>query len=288
MWAASAKMIISSLRVCAPSMIIPKAFPVPAATSLVLSSILLLAALPQTVLAADSTAAEPVPITPYRPSVSSPAQLPAVGQLEMELGGLRQRAGGARRDSLPLLLKLALSPEWGVLLGTEAQVALHDGTSSDRGLGDTTVVLKRAWAIDDNSGFGFELGVKLATAKDSIGSGKTDTSLNVIYSKDLGSVHMDANLNATRLGAYEADTGRVQTGLSASFSTPLNAQWGITAELSGTRRRGAESSRQLLGALSYSPSKQLTFDIGAARTAKPAPGSTSIFLGVVFPLAKLW
>jgi hypothetical protein len=228
------------------------------------------------------------PITPYRPSVSSPAQLPAVGQLEMEVGGLRMRADGARRDSVPVQLKLAFSPEWGLLLGGEAHVAIRDGADKASGVGDTSIVLKRAWAIDDATGLGLELGVKLATAKDTIGSGKTDSALNAIYSKDLGAVHMDANLNFTRLGAVDVDTGRLQTGLSASFSTPLNAQWGLTAELSGTRRNGADSSRQVLGALSYSPSKRLTFDFGVARAAKPPPGATSVFAGVVFPVAMLW
>lgn len=201
--------------------------------------------------------------------------------------GLRSRSDGARRDSVPVQLKLAWSPEWGVLLGAEAHVAIRGGADPASGFGDTTVVLKRAWAVDDATGFGLELGVKLATAKDSIGSGNTDTSLNAIYSKDLGSVHIDANLNFTRLGAVDVSTGRIQTGLSASFLTSLNAQWGVTAELSGTRRSGADSSRQVLGALSYSPSKRLTFDIGVARAAKPSLGATSVFAGVVFPVAVL-
>ena len=235
-----------------------------------------------------AAAADDAPITPYRPSVSSPAQLPAVGQLEMEVGGLRIRSDGARRDSLPVQLKLAFSNEWGLLWGAEAHVSIQDGAASGSGVGDTTVVLKRAWAIDDATGLGLEFGVKLATAKDSIGSGKTDTALNAIYSKDWGPVHMDANLNFTRLGAVDVDTGRTQTGLSASFSTPLNSQWGVTAELSGTRRSGADSSRQVLAALSYSPSKRLTFDIGMARSAKPSPGATSVFAGVVFPVTVLW
>ena len=53
-------------------------------------------------------------ITPYRPSVSTPAQLPSPGQLEFELGGLASSfSGGARRDSLPYTFKLAFSDEWG-------------------------------------------------------------------------------------------------------------------------------------------------------------------------------
>ena len=232
------------------------------------------------------------PILPYRPSVSSPAQLPVAGQLELELGGLSNRSGSgsgtSRRDSLPYQLKLAFSTEWGLLLGGEAQVTLREGGTRSRGVGDTNVILKRAWLIDDATAFGIELGAKLPTARDTLGSGKADATLNAIYSKDLGSVHMDANLNATRLGAVDPGTGRLQTGASASFSLPLNAQWSVTAEASGTRQRGADSATQVLAALSFSPTKRLTFDIGIARAARPAPGATSYFAGVVFPVASLW
>ncbi len=113
-------------------------------------------------------------VTPYRPSVSSPAQLPLAGQIELEFGGLRTRSPDARRASLPYQFKLAFSQEWGVLIGGEAQVWARDGATSSRGVGDTTLTLKRAWIVDDASAFGMELGAKLPTAKDSIGSGKAD------------------------------------------------------------------------------------------------------------------
>ena len=243
-------------------------------------------------LPASARAGDSDPILPYRPSVSSPAQLPVAGQLELEFGGLSHRAGAgsgtSRRDSLPYQLKLAFSSEWGLLLGGEAQVALREGGTRSRGVGDTNVILKRAWLIDDATTFGMELGAKLPTARDTLGSGKADATLNAIYSKDLGPVHMDANLNATRLGAVDPGTGRLQTGASASFSLPLNAQWGVTAEASGTRQRGADSTTQVLAALSFSPTKRLSFDIGMARAARPTPGATSYFAGVVFPVASLW
>ena len=53
-----------------------------------------LAALCTAAAAADDDA-----ITPYRPSVSSPAQLPVPGQLEIELGGLHARSDDSRRSS---------------------------------------------------------------------------------------------------------------------------------------------------------------------------------------------
>ena len=227
-------------------------------------------------------------ITPYRPSVSSPAQLPVPGQLEFELGGLHVRSDAARRSSLPYQLKLAFSPQWGVLVGGEAQVWAHDDGGRAQGLGDTSLVLKRAWIVDDASAFGMEFGTKLPTANDAIGSGKADYTLNTIASRDFGSAHLDVNLNATRLGLAETGSARTQFGASASVSTGLSEHWGLTGELSGTHRTGADNSHQVLAALTYSPSKRLTFDVGVARALRPKPAATSVFAGVVFPIAKLW
>ncbi len=228
-------------------------------------------------------------VTPYRPSVSSPAQLSAAGQLEFEIGVLGSRSDGARRDSLPFLFKLAFNEQWALLLGGEAYVSAHDDAGARaHGVGDGNLVLKRAFVLDPETAFGIELGAKLPTAKDAIGSGKADYTLNTIYSRDLGKVHMDANANVTRLGALEPDTGRVQTGLSASFSTPLSEQWGVTAELSGTRRDGTASTAQVLLAAGYSPSKRLTIDFGVAHGLNAASTDWSVFSGVVIPLAKLW
>ena len=265
-----------------------------ASTPLCLPTAVLVFSACAALLPASARAGDTDPVLPYRPSVSSPAQLPVAGQLELEFGGLSNRSGAgsgsgtSRRDSLPYLLKLAFSTEWGLLLGGEAQVALGEGGTRSRGVGDTNLILKRAWLIDDATAFGMELGAKLPTARDTLGSGKADATLNAIYSKDLGPVHMDANLNVTRLGAVDPGTGRLQTGASASFSLPLAAQWGVTAEASGTRQRGADSSTQLLAALSFSPTKRLSFDIGIARAARPSPGAASYFAGVVFPVAALW
>jgi hypothetical protein len=189
---------------------------------------------------------------------------------------------------LPYALKLGFNAQWGVVISGEGFVSAPADEGRARGVGDTTFILKRAFLIDDATTFGLELGAKAPTAKDSIGSGRADYSLNGIYSQDMGSVHMDANLNATRLGAYDPGTGRTQTGLSASFSTPVSAQWSATGELSGTRRSGAASTAQALLAAGYSPSKRLTFDAGFAHGLNRATPHLQFFAGVVFPLARLW
>lgn len=240
-------------------------------------------------LAAPLHAQDGPPITPYRPSVSSPAQLPAPGQLEFEIGGLGTRTDDDRRASLPYTFKLAFNEQWGVLIGGEAYVsARSDGDPRQRGVGDTTLELKRAFLIDDGTALGLELGVKVPTAKDSIGSDRSDYVLNGIYSQDMGIVHMDANLNATRLGAYEPGSGRIQKGWSASFSAPVSEKWGVTTELSGTHRSGQSNTAQLLVAAAYSPTKRLTIDWGVARGLTSASPDWSLFSGIVLPLAKLW
>lgn len=240
-------------------------------------------------LAGGAGAQESGAVTPYRPSVSSPAQLPAVGQLEFEAGLLSIRDSGARRDSVPLLFKLAFSPQWGVLVGGDAYVATRDDAGNPaRGLGDTNVELKRAFLIDSTTAFGLELNAKVPSAKDGIGSGKADYTLNTIFSKDIGQVHMDANANLTRLGAWDAGTSRRQSGLSASFSLDVAERWGATAEWSGTRRGGADSTAQVLLAGAYSPAKRMTFDFGVAHGLNAASPDWSLFCGVVVALGQLW
>jgi hypothetical protein len=249
----------------------------------------LLVSLALSAVAAPLHAQDGPPITPYRPSVSSPAQLPAPGQLEFELGGLSTKTGDDRRASLPYTFKLGFSEQWGVVIAGEGYVSSRtDGDPRQRGFGDTTLELKRAFLVDDGTAFGLEMAVKLPTAKDAIGSGRSDYILNGIYSQDMGIVHMDANLNATRLGAYEAGSGRLQKGWSASFSAPASEKWGVTTELSGTRRGGQASAAQLLLAASYSPTKRLTIDWGVARGLTSASPDWSLFSGIVLPLAKLW
>jgi hypothetical protein len=227
-------------------------------------------------------------VTPYRPSVSTPAQLPTPGQLEFELGALSTNGADGHRTSLPYTFKLAFNQDWGVLLEGEALVSAPFDTGYARGIGDTSVVLKRAFIVDDATAFGLEFGAKLPTARDAIGSGRTDWTINSIYSQDFGKLHMDLNLNATRLGAPDPDASRLQTGLAAAFSHPLNEQWGALAEWSGTHNAGAPSTAQILAALTYAPDKSLVIDVGFAHGLNPASPKWSVFSGFVVPLAKLW
>ena len=59
--------------------------------------------------------------TPYRPTVSNPADLSTPGYFELEAGGQYQRGNTvSHRTGLPWLLKYAFTDRVGVLVGGEA------------------------------------------------------------------------------------------------------------------------------------------------------------------------
>ena len=234
-------------------------------------------------------AQDEVGVSPYRPSVSSPAQLPLAGQLELELGVLQNKADNASRESLPYLFKLAFNKEWGILVGGEAYVRTKDEFShKEKGAGDTSITLKRAVLINETTAFGFEFSTKLPTAKDTIGSGKTDYTFNAIFSKDIEKLHLDGNINVTHLGVHEEGTAANLLGWATSFSLPIAEGWQAIAEPSGSHQNGLPSNTQLLTALAYSPNKQITIDFGVSKGLNKFSHGYSLFAGLVIPIAKLW
>lgn len=229
-------------------------------------------------------------VTPYRPSVSTPAALSAPGWVELELGGLRVNGPGtSRRDSLPYTIKLAFSEDWGIRIGGDAGVRQQDETGQRiSGGGDTGVVLKRRFAVDDASAFGFEAGATFPTARTGLGSGKSDYSLNGIYSADLDRYHTDINLVLTRVGQVDAGVSRNQALWAASLSRAITDRWGVVGELFGTRQRGSESTAQLLAAASYNVSPSLTLDAGLSRSIRSGGPDWSMFAGLTVLLGRLF
>lgn len=255
-----------------------------AAPSLATTSILL--AFSPAIAAADD---EPAAV-PYRPSVSTPAALSTPGWLEIEAGLLHEHNGShAYRDSVPATLKLAFSPDWGVRVGADAWVRQRDDAGTRlSGIGDTAVVLKRRFAVDDASAFGLEAVVVLPTARRGLGNSHAAYGVNGIYSADFGRWHTDINLAATRAGAVDAGTSRIQWLGAAALSTALDDRWGVVGELSGTNQRGVDSTRQLLVAASYNVSKHLVLDAGAARSLRSGTPTWSAFTGFTWLAGRVF
>ncbi|MEO7336038.1 MAG: transporter [Caldimonas sp.] len=232
--------------------------------------------------AADATAESDLSVTPYRPSVSTPASLSAPGYLEFELGGVAARsAGSSRRQSLPYDLKLAFNRDWGLRVSGDAWVRQTDSTGERlKGFGDTSVVLKHRIEVNDASAFGVELGATGPTARSGLGIDRTAYLLTGIYSADIGSWHTDLNLAATRFGTVEGPVGRTQRLWAASLSRALSDRVGVSAELSGTNQRGMAATSQLLLAASYAVSKTLVLDAGLAQSLRTGAADRSFFAGM--------
>ena len=238
--------------------------------------------------AADSPGDGGPAVVPYRPSVSTPAQLSAPGYLELEAGGLRASDNGASRTSLPYTLKLAFTPDWGIRVGGDAWVRQRVFGPSDSGVGDTAVVLKRRFAVSDATAWGLELGETFPTAKSSIGIGHAATTVNGIFSSDFAPAwHTDINLNVTHLGG-SGQPSPWQTGWAAAFSRTLTDAWGAVGELSGTYQPSFGNTAQFLAAASWNQSPAAVFDFGFARGLNDATPRWQVFAGVTVRLAKLF
>jgi len=231
--------------------------------------------------------------TPYRPTVTTPAALSAPHWLEGEFGGMlthqRTPDDSTSRSSLPYTIKYAFTEDWGVRVGGEALV--HTGGDGERetGFGDTNIVAKRRFAIDDASAFGVEAGVLFPTARPALqlGSGKPDYSLNGIYSVDVAGWHSDVNVIETRTGGRDEGESRWQTTVAASASHPLTRQWGLAGEFAGTRQPGVASTAQFLAVLSWSPRGDVVFDFGGIRGLNRATPSWQAFVGVTAVIGRL-
>jgi hypothetical protein len=239
---------------------------------------------------AHVAAADDPSVTPYRPSVSTPAALSAPGWLEVEAGLERARgSGAARSDALSYTLKLAFTPDWGVRLGGDAFVRQTDESGQRlSGTGDTSVVLKRRFAVNDDQAFGIEAGATLPTGRDGIGSGKSDVMFNGIYSADLGAYHLDLNLGGTRFGQAQSGSSRVQALWAAGLSRSLSERWSVVGELSGTRQRGKPSTQQFLVAGGYSLSNRLALDAGLSRSLHSGTPDWSVFAGLTWLAARIF
>ncbi len=239
---------------------------------------------------ATSALAEDLPsVTPYRPTVSNPAQLSQAGWLEVECGFNRaSNADASWRNNVPYTLKLAFSQDFGILLSGDAFVAQADSAGSLTGFGDTLLLLKNRFGVSETSALGVEYGLKAATAADGLGSGKTDYLVNGIFSTDIRAHTIDLNLGVTQLGANQASEGVQQLSWAATLSRPAGEFWTVAAEFSGTARQGLMPSNQFMVAGSYALNRRMVLDLGVARGMSTASPQWSGFFGVSFLAGKVF
>ena len=228
-------------------------------------------------------------VTPYRPTVSNPADLSAPGWFEGEFGGLHSwNEDRSRDDTIPWVLKYAFDDNYGLLIGGNAYAASSaPGASSLSSFGDTSIEWKQRFPIADKTAFGIEAGVVLPTAARGLGVGKPEWLANGIFSSDLGALHLDVNLGAGHFSDHPAGTSAWQGAWAAALSTPLSEKWGTAFELSGTHQRGTPTQSQALLAFNYNVSNRLVLDAGAAYGLARDAHDRSLFAGATVLIGKL-
>lgn len=219
--------------------------------------------------------------TPYRPTVSNPADLPVPRHLEWEAGGLTTFGHESdRHTGVPFLLKYAFDQDWGVLVGGESFVSDHVPGDSISGWGDTSLTLKGHHAMSESTALGFEATAKLPTATHDLGSGRADYTLNGIVSTGVQDYDVDVNVSYTRLGVADPGTHRGVLGWAVAASHSITPHWSLAGELSGAEQRGAPNQAQLLGAASYTTVPTVVLDAGALVGLDHAAPRYGVFAGL--------
>ena len=228
-------------------------------------------------------------VTPYRPTVSDPASLPAPGWIELETGVSSVRdAGATRTTTAPYLLKYAFDADHGLLLGGDAWIdAAPRHGRGERSAGDTFLAWKQRVTAGDSSAFGFEAGLIAPTARGTLGIGKPAYRVTGIYSVDLGDTHLDLNAGGTRFTRSIAPASNWQSAWSAALSHPLGAAFGAALEVSGTAQRGDAHTHQALGAINYNLARRCVLDAGLAYGLDRSAHSREVFLGATWLLGKV-
>ncbi len=226
--------------------------------------------------------------TPYRPTVSNPADLSAPGYVELEAGGQRVlEEAHTNVNSFPYLVKYAFSENAGLLLGGNAFIRQTDPAGQSlSGVGDTFLLLKLRHTLDDDSALGVEFGPLIPTARNGLGASKTGFLSNGIYSRNFGSLHLDVNAGFNFQSDAPSNASHWQTTWASALSQQFTEHWGAALELSGSYQRNEPSTRQALVAFNCNLSKRIVLDAGFAHDLDHGHSKT-LFAGGTFLLGRL-
>jgi hypothetical protein len=230
--------------------------------------------------------AEQLSVTPYRPTISNPAELSALRHLEVEFGAQSNQPGmAAERNSLPFLLKYPFSDQWGLMVGGEAWIKSRTPDETISGFGNTSVLLKHYHPVSETLAVGFEAGTVLPTARNSVGQGRTDYLGNLIVSQDISDLRIDVNAGVTRRGFKEQDLDRYRYNWAIAASHPVTERWGIAGEFSGVFARQQKPASQFLASLNYLMTPQLMLDFGGTVGLTTITDDYGVFAGFAYLIA---
>lgn len=230
-------------------------------------------------LSATPIAAEEPRTTPYRPTVSNPAELPLPGWIDAELGWqyTRERDGG-HQQQVPYIFKFGFNEDWGLLLGGDGYVnQVERGASVRReGYGSIAALLKHRMTWNADIHFGWEAGI----AHQNLDGDVTDYLLNGIYSHDLGPLRLDVNMMLTHAGAIDPGLAPWIGSWAAALGFPIHGKLGGAIEFAGSHQDGARATSQFLATLNYAVHPRLVLDVGFLTGLTSEAPDIALFAGL--------
>jgi hypothetical protein len=224
-------------------------------------------------------------VTPYRPGAGSPAILSATGYFEIEGGYDFAKAGGVKVDALGLTLKYGVSDQVGVFFGVPYLRARANG-QSERGIADSVFGVKWVTKLNAENAWGLQLTTTVPTGKDGFRADNPSLGLTGLYGVDFSGFHADFNLGARFAGDKVPGLSRNSFFYSAGLSRALGDGWGVGAELSGTRQSGAGTGTTILGAVTYTVSKNLALDATLSRARAGGENANGVGVGMTYLFSK--
>ena len=229
-------------------------------------------------------AQEEITAVPNRPTFASTAEMVQRGVFEVEYGF--EAADG--HQNINGLLK------WGAVKNLELWF-LNNPIERDAavaGLGDSGAGLKYKLFTQAKARPTFSVlyVATLPTATAGLGAGASGHSLQLLFSKDFGKHHFDANEGVQFVGRPGASGFDRNYFTALSYFHPLTEKWGYTAEIAGfSRTNGATpATMTLLGAGTYNVSSRLVLDGGAYFAVYGNLPRVTFFGGVTYSIANLY
>ena len=221
--------------------------------------------------------------------------LSAPGWLEVEGGLLYQHAGSeASRTSVPLTLKLAFTPDWGIRVGADAWVHQRDDSGARAsGFGDTSVVVKRRFEINSEASLGSKAARRsrppITTWAAEVAKPTTAGWRSTAPTSRTHGIPTSTSVPlALDRSMINPGSQRMQWLGAAALSNSFTHRWVVTGEWSGSHQGGSPNTSQFLMAASYSVSKRLVLDIGAARSLRSGVPVWSAFTGFTWLAARVF
>jgi len=254
--------------------------------------IIVLSAFARSTAAQSQPPDEPV-ANPARPTVSTPATLTPVGYLQFESGvlGATDSPEFSTWYNFNEVIKLAVAPRLQLIASTQPFTYYTDTgvTGSGTGgvsLGAQAVVLRGEGAKPTLAVSYFRSVYGGDTPDLDIGS-PTNTVI-ILVSADVKGFHYDTNALFNEVS--EGPVRRAQYAQTLSISHPIAGSFGLTAEIYHFSQPFLRSNAvDTLWAVTYTPRKNLVFDIGLNRGFTHTSTQWESFVGFTYLLPhRLW